>query len=230
MCGRFSLTVDLDTLQAWLGTDVDGVDHKPRYNIAPSQQVAVVYDDGTRIKGEHMRWGLIPSWASNARMGYRMINARAETVRQKPAFRGAFRKRRCLIPADGFYEWENIGKHRRPFRFVLRSGGIFAFAGLWERWTTGGGEEIRSCTIITTRANSLVGRIHDRMPVILEQEVYEEWLDPENKDAVWLRDCLVPYPTGEMVAHEVSSSVNSPNHDSPRCVAPLKNGVEFPTL
>ncbi|MEK7214662.1 MAG: SOS response-associated peptidase, partial [Chloroflexota bacterium] len=171
--------------------------------------------------GEVMRWGLVPSWAKDPSVGYRMINARAETVGEKPSFRQALLKRRCLVPADGFFEWRGAGKMRVPLRFTLKSGELFAFAGLWEGWRQPDGEWLHTCTIITTAPNDLVTRIHDRMPVILRRDAEDVWLDPKMIDVALLRGMLVPYPTAEMEARQVSTLVNSPQNDSPECIEPV---------
>jgi len=169
VCGRFTLTTNLGAIAKRFGVSRLLEEVGPRYNIAPSQTVIVVNDDGTRHLTQ-MRWGLIPSWAQDPAIGNRMINARAETVATKPAFRVALRKRRCLIPADGFYEWQPLGRRKQPIYIALKNREPFAFAGLWEIWTSPEGEEVKSCTIITTEANTLLKPIHDRMPVMLTRE------------------------------------------------------------
>jgi putative SOS response-associated peptidase YedK len=193
----------------------------PRYNIAPTQTVIVVSDDGTRTLTE-MRWGLIPSWAKDSAIGNRMINARAETVATKPAFRVALRKRRCLIPADGFYEWQPVGRRKQPVYITLKSREPFSFAGLWESWTAPDGQEIKTCTIITTEANDLLKAIHDRMPVILTREAEAVWLDPTIQDPEGLLPLLGPYPAEEMEAYPVSTQVNNTAHDGQECIQPLR--------
>jgi putative SOS response-associated peptidase YedK len=193
----------------------------PRYNIAPTQTVIVVADDGTRHLTQ-MRWGLIPSWAKDPAIGNRMINARAETVATKPAFRVALRKRRCLIPADGFYEWHPIGRRKQPIYISLKSREPFSFAGLWEAWTAPDGQEIKTCTIITCEANEVLKPIHDRMPVILTPEAETVWLDPTIQDPERLLPLLVPYPADEIEAYPVSTTVNNPAHDIPQCIQLLR--------
>ena len=169
-----------------------------------------------------MRWGLVPSWAKDLSIGSRMINARAETVAEKPAFRQAFRERRCLIMADGFYEWRTTGRSKQPYHITHRDKAPFGFAGLWDRWQPpGGGQPIESCTIITTAANELVAEYHDRMPVILDLADYDLWLDPTVHEPQRLLPLLKPYPASKMVAYPVSSIVNSPTNESPDCVKPL---------
>jgi putative SOS response-associated peptidase YedK len=200
----------------------------PRYNIAPTQLVAVIANNGKNML-EFYRWGLIPSWAKDSKAGSRMINARAETLAEKPAFRTAFKRRRCLIPADGFYEWRLPAKNadapgrktKTPIYLRLKSGEPFAFAGLWETWQPEGGEPVLSCTIITTTPNSLVEKIHDRMPVILKPEAYEQWLAQGEQAPEKLARLLKPYPASGMTAYAVSPLVNSPAVDTPEIIRPL---------
>lgn len=192
----------------------------PSFNIAPTQNIlTVVNEDGNHAR--HMRWGLIQSWAKDASIGNRMINARAETVAEKPSYRSAFRRRRCLILADGFYEWQKVGPSKRPMRIVMSSGEPFAFAGLWETWKPPEGETITSCTIITTTPNELMEPIHNRMPVIIPEQAEAFWLDPDVQDAEALSELLVPYSASEMKAYEVSTLVNSAANDSPEVIAPV---------
>jgi putative SOS response-associated peptidase YedK len=169
-----------------------------------------------------MRWGLVPFWAKEISIGYKMINAKAETVHEKPSYRKPFKERRCLVLADGFYEWKRPDKKTKiPFLFVLKTRGPFAFAGLWDLWKNPNGEELLTFTIITTSANELMAPIHDRMPVILPQKVESRWLDPEFKDTDKLKTLLQPYPSDKMEAYEVSSIVNSPKNDTPSCIEPI---------
>lgn len=218
MCGRFTLTTDATRLQAAFPELSVPAELEPRYNIAPSQPVAVIAsDDPSRLA--FFRWGLIPSWAKDAKIGNRMINARAESLAEKPAFRAAYRARRCLVLADGFYEWrKGPGGSRVPFYIQLADGTPFAFAGLWESWRTPEGEEWRTCTIITGSPNELVATIHDRMPVILPREAYATWLDAQVRDTGRLDALLEPYPAEQMQAYEVTSLVNNPRIDTPACV------------
>jgi len=222
MCGRFTLTTHLGAIAKRFGVSrfLEEVGHAPRYNVAPTQTVIVVNDDGTRHLAE-MRWGLIPSWAKDPTIGNRMINARAETVATKPAFRVALRKRRCIIPADGFYEWQPLGRRKQPVYIALESREPFGFAGLWESWTSPEGEEMRSCTIITTEANELLRPIHDRMPVILTRDAEAIWLDPTIEEPGVLLPLLKLYRAAEMEWYPVSTWVNNPGHDSVECVQPL---------
>jgi putative SOS response-associated peptidase YedK len=223
MCGRFTLTVDPGRLQEafpGLGLPVTGL--KPRYNIAPTQPVALIPNDGD-YRLDFYLWGLIPSWAKDAEIGNRLINARGETLAEKPAFRAAFRRRRCLILADGFFEWRQDpdGRGKTPVYISLRSHDPFGFAGLWEIWHAKDGSEVRSCTIITTQPNELVAHIHNRMPVILPASAHAQWLAPGEADPAQLAGLIRPYPAEEMTAHPVARLVNSPANDSPECVAPL---------
>ncbi len=224
MCGRFSLVADPDDLREafpWLNIPITTA--APRYNIAPSQPVAVIPNDG-KHQLDYFVWGLIPSWTKDPTIGNRMINARAETLIEKPSFRTAFRRRRCLIPADGFYEWKAAPgkKAKTPMYVRMKSGDLFAFAGLWESWSSPDGSTIQSCTIITTEPNALMKDIHNRMPVILLPSVYEQWLVPGEVDARRFEGLLLPYPAEEMTAFEVSTLVNSPANDLPACIEPVR--------
>jgi putative SOS response-associated peptidase YedK len=225
MCGRFTLWIDLNELveaMPWL-TIPGGLDAlTPRYNIAPTQPIAVVPNNGERTL-DFFVWGLIPSWAKDPKIGSRMINARGETVAEKPSFRAAYRRRRCLILADGFYEWQKVPgqKNKQPVYIHLKSGEPFAFAGLWEYWQSEHGDEVLSATIITTTPNDLLAPIHNRMPVILPPTVYDRWLDPGEQPPDALDDLLAPYPASELETYPVSTMVNSPANDMPECIEPL---------
>lgn len=221
MCGRFTLTVTPEQLQQAIpGLSIPG-EMAPRYNIAPSQPVAVVPNDGQR-KLDYYVWGLIPSWAKDPAIGSRMINARGETLAEKPSFRAAFRRRRCLIPADGFYEWQQTPgrKTKTPFYIRMKSGEPFAFAGLWESWNAPDGSQVLSCAIITTAPNALMEPIHNRMPVILPAEAYERWLEPGEQDPARLQPLIRPYPAEAMLAYPVSTLVNRPENDVAACIQP----------
>jgi len=225
MCGRFTLTLDNAGLQeAFPQFAPPAGNTPPRYNIAPTQPVAVVTNDGHN-RMEYFVWGLIPSWAKDPAMGNKMINARSETLAEKPAFRAAFKRRRCLVLADGFYEWHAEGKTKTPMYIRIRDeeGTLepFAFAGLWEVWHSPEGDEIPSCTIITTEANEFMSKIHTRMPVILPHERYEEWLDPAERPADQLTPMLAQYPSEMMVAYPVSTAVNNSRYDSKELVEPV---------
>lgn len=221
MCGRFTLTTSPEQLRAaFYGLTVpDQI--QPRYNIAPTQPVAVVANDGN-FKLDYFIWGLIPSWAKDPSIGNRMINARAETLAEKPSYRAAFQRRRCLVLADGFYEWrqEPDSRSKTPIFIRLDSGKPFAFAGLWENWNAPDGSNILSCTIITTEPNSLMQTIHNRMPVILPKEAFPTWLEPREVAPQRLQELLIPFPAERMVAYPVSTLVNSPANDDPRCITP----------
>ena len=221
MCGRYTLRARLNQLLQIYGAQSD-VELEPRYNIAPTQDVAAVRatSDATARELVRLHWGLIPSWADDPKIGNRMINARGETVAKKPSFRSAFKRRRCLVLADGFYEWRKEGKTKQPYYIRMKDQASIAFAGLWERWKKNG-LEIESCTIITTSANQLMSELHDRMPVILSGQDIDTWLDPTINDAETLQPMLDPYPSEEMEAYPVSTLVNSPKNESNECVEPI---------
>ncbi len=218
MCGRYTLASPTERLAEEFGVDASSVELAPNYNVAPTQGVAAVLEEGGQRRLEVLRWGLIPPWANDPGIGSRMINARSETAPGKPSFRRAFRERRCLIPADGFYEWQRTNGAKQPYYIHMEDGRPFAFAGLWESWSKGEGE-IRTCTILTTGANALVGEVHDRMPVILAHDAYDVWLDPASERDE-LTGLLAPYPEDEMEAYPVSRFVNSPSNNDPRCIEP----------
>jgi len=222
MCGRFSLGASATTLAAQFDL-ADLPAWTPRYNIAPAQEVLSVIrtpDDPRRHSRLH-RWGLVPSWAKDPGIGNRMINARAETVAIKPAFRHAFRERRCLVLADGLYEWQSQGRRKQPFYIRLRDGRPFAFAGLWEHCESPEGAALDSCTLLTTTPNDRLRPLHDRMPVILAPEDYDLWLDLSVQEVERLQSLLRPYPAEEMTAFPVSTRVNNPANDSPECTERL---------
>lgn len=220
MCGRFTLTATGQVLMEELGLLSIPEDYRPRFNIAPGQLILAVRETEGGRRAAMLKWGLVPSWAKDPSIGYRMINARSESVSQKPAFRQAFERRRCIIPADGFYEWRKEGKAKIPMRFRLRGRRLFAFAGLWESNTIAAGEPLLTCTILTTSANELVRPIHDRMPVILTDEAIDLWLDPD-VPGEGVRPLLRPYPAEEMEAYEVSPKVNSATNDGPELIEPV---------
>ena len=221
MCGRYTLIrlADFTDMFPWIRPPE--AEMPARYNIAPTQPVAVV-PNTSDPHVEFFHWGFIPYWAKDPSIGNRMINARAETLRQKPVFRNALKRRRCLIPTSGFYEWrKNADGTKTPMYIRMKSGKPFAFGGLWERWNAPDGLEVRSCTIITGRPNELVRDIHDRMPLILPGDLYKRWLDPGEVPAEQIDDMLRPYPAPEMEAVPVSRLVNSPKVDEPRCIESL---------
>lgn len=223
MCGRFTLTVDLAELAQsfpWLTVPDQSV--QPRFNIAPTQPVAVVTNQGDR-KLDFFTWGLIPSWAEDPKIGSKMINARSETLAEKPSFRNAYKRRRCLIFADGFYEWrkEPGSSSKTPYYIHMKSNEPFGFAGLWEYWNSPYGDPVLSCTIITTSPNLLVAPIHNRMPVILPKDAIDSWLKPGEAAPDELDHLLAPYPADSMEAYPVSTVVNSPANDIPQCIFPV---------
>ena len=226
MCGRYRLSRRKQLIQEYFDT-ADEVDWEPRYNIAPSQDVGIIRQD--REKPERRfslaRWGLIPSWARDASIGFKTINARAETVASKPAFRDAFTSRRCLLPADGFFEWSHRGKEKQPFHFGMQDDSLFAFAGLWDQWRDPNGAVIESCSILTTTPNSRLADIHDRMPVILRQEDYDSWLDPGLRDVKALGGLLVSFDAAKMRRFPVSTRINSVTNDDPDCVVPMHSSL-----
>ena len=213
MCGRFTIT---DPRQLALRFDLAELAELPaRFNVAPTQPVPVVTMQHRLVMA---RWGLVPSWAKDLSVGSRMINARAESLETRPAFKDALPARRCLVLGDGFFEWKKEGKLRRPFHLHLASGAPFAFAGLWDEWRAPDGQLVVSCTIVTTDPNALVAPIHDRMPAILLPEAEARWVDPSIQDLADLVEVLQPYPSHLMEAFEVASTVNSPANDVPECV------------
>jgi putative SOS response-associated peptidase YedK len=225
VCGRFTLTAPADVLADELGLAAAPTGLLPRYNIAPTQPVPVV-TAWQRSAITLMRWGLIPSWADDPAVGSRLINARAETLADRPSFREAYQRRRCLVVADGFYEW-NKGPTRTPMYIRRRSRRPFAFAGLWDGWLAPTGALVRSCTIITTRPNELVAPIHDRMPVILDREARAAWLD-EDADLAHLHGLLCACPADTLEAYAVSTLVSSPANDRPECIRPELPGGTLP--
>lgn len=222
MCGRFALDDDGTAVQAHFEL-TEKPQLAPRYNIAPTQPVAAV---GQRADGErgltHFTWGLIPSWAKDPKIGSKMINARAETAAEKPSFRAAYKRRRCLVPMTGFYEWQKQADGRKQPQYIhpAGEGKLFAVAGLWERWQSDDGSEILSCTLLTTNPNELLAPIHNRMPVILDPADYDVWLDVE-APLTAVASLLKPYDPDRMAYYPVSTTVNSPRHDDPICIQPL---------
>ena len=222
MCGRFSQTATPDTISEQFEVNEPPL-FRPRYNIAPSQQVATIRLSTESAKREcvMLRWGLIPSWAKDPKIGNQCINAKAETVAEKPSFRAAFKKRRCLVIADGFYEWQVQGTRKQPMWIGLRDKRPFAFAGLWEHWKPAEGAPIETCTIITTEPNQIMQNIHNRMPVILTPQDYDLWLDPMMQQVETVNRLLRPFTSDELVAYPVSTLVNSPRYDAPQCLEPV---------
>ncbi len=228
MCGRFSLTATPDELAevfSWMNIAVGAQGVRPRYNIAPSQPIAVIANTGKNDL-DYFIWGLIPFWAKDPKIGYKMINARAETLADKPSFKAAFKYRRCLILSDGFYEWQKQpgSTTKTPYFIHLKSGKPFAFAGLWERWNAPDGSEILSGAVITTEPNDLMRPIHNRMPAILHTESFQQWLTPGEVHLDALNSLLGPYPSDAMEAYPVSTWVNNPANDDPACAARVSLG------
>ncbi|MGL5060740.1 MAG: SOS response-associated peptidase [Microcoleus sp.] len=223
MCGRFTLNTSGQILAEFFKL-AEIPDIKPRYNISPSQSIATVTVSPEKMQRQFqfMRWGLIPSWAKDAKIGNQMINARSETVAEKPAFRSAIKHRRCLIIADGFYEWQQQGKTKQPYYFQMADSKPFAFAGLWENWESPEGENIASCTIITTAANETVKPVHDRMPVIIPDSNWEQWLDPAIDKSQQVLPLLKAYDAAAMKASAVSAIVNNPKIESPECIQTIE--------
>lgn len=221
MCGRFSLHAPIDDLRSLLNVPARGAifDLLPRYNITPSQEVAAVRIEGGERRLVLLRWGLVPFWANDPATGYKTINARAEKVHQSPAFRAAFRSRRCIVPASGFFEWDKAGGTRQPFNITRADGQLMALAGLWEHWEDEEGKTvIESCAVLTTEANEEVARLHNRMPVILEPGDFDLWLDPDEHRPERLRPLLYPAPAGTLTMYPVSSYVNKATNEGKRCV------------
>lgn len=223
MCGRFTLTVDPADLQEKFGEYTFPKKFAPRFNIAPSQPVLAIPND-EKFKADFFVWGLIPMWAKDPSIGNRLINARGETVAEKPSFRGSLKYKRCLILADGFYEWKAAQdrKTKTPYYIHMKDRKPFAFAGLWDSWNGPDGSAVRSCTIITTEPNELMTMIHDRMPAILHTRDYAKWLDPTPQTPDQLLPLIKPFPAESMDAYIVSTMVNKPANDSPELVVPVR--------
>ena len=203
MCGRFVLLTDLRVITESFNVQNVACEYRPGNNISPGQQIAAVLRTDDQNSLVDLRWGLIPSWAKDPSIGNRMFNARAETIAEKPSFKNAFQKRRCLIPTDGFYEWQKLGKMKKPLRFSLKSGEPFGLAGLYETWISPEQKPVNTCTIITTKPNDLIKPIHDRMPVILPKDQEAVWVDPDNHNQKELLSILKPYPSDEMTMSQV---------------------------
>ena len=221
MCGRFTLTVNPADLQDTFSAYTFPSRFAPRFNIAPSQPVLAIPNNG-KNKADFFIWGLIPMWAKDPSIGNRLINARGETIAEKPSFRGSFKHKRCLILADGFYEWKTIRgqKTKTPYFIHMKDRKPFAFAGLWDSWESPEGSSVKTCTIITTQPNELMESLHNRMPVILYPRDYKKWLDASPQTPDSLLSLLKPYPTEDMSAYPVSTLVNTPTNDTPQLVVP----------
>jgi putative SOS response-associated peptidase YedK len=224
MCGRFVQISPLHTIQQFFGIETASLDVVPNYNVAPTQKILSIVKHGHKNRLETLHWGLVPFWAKDISIGSRMINAREETVSEKPSFRNAFKKGRCLIPADGFYELKGEKGHKQPFYITGPSIGPFAFAGLWEKWTDKEPREeneYKSCTIITTAARGSIREIHPRMPVILSPEAHEKWLNTEIQDPKALKIILREGMVHDLKYHPVSKLVNAVKHNDPSCIEPI---------
>ncbi len=223
MCGRFTLTVDPADLQETFADFIFPPLFTPRYNIAPSQPVLAIPNDGTK-RADFFQWGLVPSWAKDPAIAAKLINARAETAAEKPSFRGSFKRKRCLIPADGFYEWkkDEETKAKTPYFIYMKDRKPFAFAGLWDEWHSPDGSLLRTCAILTVSPNELMAALHNRMPLILEARHYADWLNSNSLTATDLSALIQPFPSDKMSAHPVSKLVNSPFNDKPECILPLE--------
>lgn len=221
MCGRFALAATGEEVaEHYQLSEIPFV--VPRYNIAPTQPVAAVRLNASEAREfTHFQWGLIPSWAKDPSMGSRMINARAETVADKPAFRAAFKRRRCLLPATGFYEWRKMNGHKQPMYIREAGGGLVSLAGLWEVWQSANGGQLETCTILTTTANALMEPIHDRMPLILDSQDYDMWLSPDTP-ADQLNHLLRPFDPAHLLAYPVGTAVNKPQNDTPDIIEPVR--------
>ena len=221
MCGRFTLKATPEALYQLFPSLFDNLELQPQYNVAPTQQILAVRlrPGTTELEAVRLRWGLVPSWADDLKIGYRLINARLDTVRDKPSFRSAYKHRHCLILADGFYEWKKTGAQKTPYHIHLKNGQPFGFAGLWEAWRHDD-QTVESCTIITTEANEVAQQVHDRMPVIVSPEHYQDWLDATVSGTNGAPEYLGPFRAVEMEAIPVSTFVNNVRNQGPECVAP----------
>lgn len=220
MCGRYTIIVTMEELMLRYLTELPtNRYHTPRYNVAPMQNIPAIIHDGENNRLGELRWGLVPSWASDDRLGSKMINARAETLLEKPSFKSLIRRKRAIIPADGFYEWKQNGGAKQPMRITLRDGAVFSMAALYDTWISSDGRKISTGTIITTTPNSLMADIHNRMPVILRPEDEASWLNRGNNDIDHLMSLLQPYPADEMSAYPVSTLVGNVKNDTEQCIA-----------
>jgi len=223
MCGRFSIA-GFEGFEERFQLKIEFPDLKPNYNVAPSQDVPVILHKGSNHLA-FFKWGLIPYWAKDPSIGHKLINARAETVDEKPSFKTCLQRRRCLIVADGFYEWKKEGATKRPHRITLKDQELFGFAGLWDTWKSPTGELVNSCTIITTTPNELMETIHNRMPVILPRDVESVWLDQSITECTFLKSLLTPYPADQMIAYEVSPFINSVKNNGLECWVAVGGGL-----
>ncbi|RJP49826.1 MAG: SOS response-associated peptidase [Anaerolineaceae bacterium] len=222
MCGRFTLTIDPAESQDLFGNFTFPTQFAPRYNIAPSQPILAIPNDA-RNTADFFSWGLIPSWSKDPTITRRLINARGETLAEKPSFRGSFKYKRCLVPADGFYEWKTQDgqKAKVPYFIFMKDRRPFAFAGLWDEWQSPDGGSLRTCTLITTEPNELMSTLYNRMPVILNQKNYDQWLDPAPQTPERLLPLIKSFPADQMTAYPVSMLINNPGNDRPECIVPI---------
>ncbi len=221
MCGRYQLSVKEKDITVRFHVDVYEKLYRPSYNCAPSQALPVISNDNPGVMSLY-KWGLIPFWAKDPKIGYKLINAKAETINEKPSFRNSFRRKRCMVLCNGFYEWRKNGKEKTPYRIYLKQEKLFAMAGIWDEWKDAEERPVRSFSIITTSPNELMKDIHSRMPVILKEEEEAIWL--KENDPGRLSSLLQPYPADEMEAYKISSFVNSPRNDSPEVIEPVRVG------
>ncbi len=218
MCGRFSLTTELHKLEErFFLENAKDLNYQVSYNIAPGQRILAIVEGSYKNRAGYLHWGLVPSFAKDKKIGNKMINARSETLQEKVSFSRLLERRRCLIPADGFYEWKKVAGEKRPMRFTLKNEEPFAFAGLWDRWVHGE-DELVSCTLITTKPNDLVKGVHDRMPAIVKKEKEQIWLSKKEQDVKQLISLLQPYEESYMHSYQVSSIVNSPKNNGAECI------------
>ena len=221
MCGRFTLFTDEQELIDEFAIE-NSFTYEQSFNIAPSQHVLAIINNGKENRAGQLHWGLIPPWAKDKKIAYKMINARGETLAEKPSFKRAFQSRRCIIPTSGFYEWKRTEDGKKPYFIRLKNQDLFAFAGLWEKWKDPISEEdIYTCTIVTTSPNKMMANLHDRMPLLLDRKNQEDWLNPQMKDKDYLQQLVKPFPSEEMTAYEVSTAVNKPVYNGPELVERL---------
>lgn len=224
MCGRYRLSRRKQIIEEYFDSAPWEEDWNPRYNIAPTQSIPIVRQNQREPIRDFslVHWGLIPSWAKDLSGAASMINARSETAATKPAFREAMKLRRCLVPADGFYEWQRRGSAKQPFCFEVGDGGLFAFAGLWERWRDPSGQSVKTCSILTTAPNAVTSAIHDRMPIILDRDSYDLWLDPGMQNVAAISELLKPYDARLMRCYPVSTRINHVANDDEECLRPVE--------
>jgi putative SOS response-associated peptidase YedK len=224
MCGRYRLSRRKQVVEEYFDCGSDEPDWNPRYNIAPTQPVPVIRQNPKEPVRELslIRWGLIPSWAKDPSVAAKMINARSETASTKPAFRDALKSRRCLIPADGFYEWAKTGKGKQPYCFEVNDGQLFAFAGIWDRWRNPSGTTVETCSILTTTPNAVTSPVHDRMPVILDPDSYDLWLDPGMQNVAAISELLKPCDARLMRCYPIRTRINRVANDDEECYAPVE--------